>query len=313
MRRGGLAALFAALFLAVAPTAAEEEDGGSALERFIERNLSSAGREVRVSGFEGVLSSRARAAEITIADAAGVWLRLSGVELDWSRLALLRGDLRIDRLAAARIDLSRLPAPETAALPTPEAGPGFALPELPVSVAIGDIAAPNIAIGAEVLGEAVEIALEGRARIAGGAGSARLSVLRTDGREGRFVLDGSFDNATRQTRLLLDLAEGAGGIAATRLGLPGAPAIALSVAGEGPLEDFVARIALASEGTERLAGEVALRAPPEEPGTRRFAARLSGDLRPLLAPDYRAFFGPDATLALEGQRGAAGPEVGVER
>ena len=55
------------------------------LQGFIEDNLSDAGREVRIEGFAGALSSQATLDEMTIADDQGVWLTLRGVTLDWTR------------------------------------------------------------------------------------------------------------------------------------------------------------------------------------------------------------------------------------
>ncbi|HEX9857751.1 MAG TPA: translocation/assembly module TamB domain-containing protein, partial [Paracoccaceae bacterium] len=91
-----------------------------------------------------------------------------------------------------------------------------------------------------------------------------------------------------------------GGIAARLLGLPGAPAVELTVQGEGPISDYTAEVRLASDGAERLAGSVTLQAPAE--GGRAFRADLGGDLAPLFLPDYAAFFGPDVRLQTAGVR-----------
>ena len=146
-----LVAMLALAGMAPAQTAAEiseqVDDDRGFLTRLIEENLSSAGRVVRVTGFQGALSSRASVAEISIADDDGVWLVLRDVELVWSRSALLARRLEVNRLSAAEIDLRRPPLPEPG-LPSPEAGGGFSLPELPVSVRIGEIAAGRVTLGA---------------------------------------------------------------------------------------------------------------------------------------------------------------------
>ena len=66
-------------------------------------------------------------------------------------------------------------------------------------------------------------------------------------REGRLELDGAFSNLSDVLKLRLSLEEGADGIAANLLRLPGRPPLALAVSGEGPLSDFAADIALASK------------------------------------------------------------------
>ncbi|MFN6978568.1 MAG: translocation and assembly module protein TamB, partial [Gemmobacter sp.] len=299
--------LAVALSLALAaahplPAAAQEDDRGF-LTRLIEENLSGAGRAVRIEGFEGALSSTARIREMTIADDGGVWLSMRGVEMTWNRAALLRGRLEVNRLVAAEIDVPRAPqAGGDAALPSPEATP-FALPELPVSVEIGQISAGRVTLGAPLLGEALAITLDGGARLAGGEGTVRLEASRIDGRAGRVVLAGGYSNATRVLGLNLEASEAAGGIAATLIGVPGAPALDLSIAGEGPIDAYTAQIRLASDGAERLAGSVSLLSDGAESG---FAVDIAGDLAPLFLPDYRAFFGDRIVLVAAGQRAPTG-------
>ena len=87
------------ILLAILPCAAMAQDSDKDfLTGFLEQNLSSAGRIVTISGFQGALSSRATMAEMTIADDTGVWLTLRDVTLDWSQSALLSGQIVIDEL-----------------------------------------------------------------------------------------------------------------------------------------------------------------------------------------------------------------------
>lgn len=106
------------------PATAQEDDEGTRLERLIENALSSDGTSVTVRGFRGALSSQATMERMTIADEQGIWLTLENAELDWSRLALLRGRLQVDELSAERLELSRLPASGSSAPPPrPAAAP----------------------------------------------------------------------------------------------------------------------------------------------------------------------------------------------
>jgi translocation and assembly module TamB len=303
MRRTILA-LALALAAAAAPAlpAGAQPDDRGILTRFIEDNLSAAGRRVTIEGFEGALAAVARIDRLTIADDAGVWLSLRGVELDWNRLALLRGRLEVNRLVAAEIEVARAPLPgPRRGLPAPEATP-FALPDLPVAVAIGRIAAARVTLGPTLLGEPVVLGLKGALRLAGGEGEARLTAARIDGRAGRIALSGSYSNATRILALELAAAEAAGGIVATLAGIPGAPALDLAIAGHAPIDAWDGTIRLASDGAERLAGTVSLRAAA---GETRFAVDVAGDLAPLFLPDYRAFFGERIALVAHGRRTAA--------
>jgi len=281
----------------------ETDEGGGFLERLIEDNLSGADRDVRITGFAGALSSQATLDTLTIADADGIWLRLEDVTLDWTRSALLRGELKVNRLDARAITLARLPESERRITPEMAEAQPFELPDLPVSVEIGQIRAGTLTVGAPVLGEEVRLELIGNLFLAGGEGAASIDVTRLDGR-GKISLDARFDNADRMLAIDLALDESEGGIAATLLSLPGEPAVNLSIAGEAPLSDYEADLRLATNGTERLTGKFTLTAP--EGADTRFGARLSGDITPLLASEYRPFFGKDSRMTLSGTLGAAG-------
>ncbi|ESW62479.1 MAG: hypothetical protein Q27BPR15_00760 [Rhodobacter sp. CACIA14H1] len=293
----------AAIALCLLPCAAVAQDDRGYLTALLEDNLSGAGRAVVITGFEGALSSRATIERLTIADDAGVWITLDGVVLDWSRSALLRGVVDVSELSADRIVLERMPETGEEG-PSAEAG-SFALPDLPVSVNIGRLAADRIVLGEAVLGEALEGRLEASASLAGGEGAARVLLERLDaGPAGRLDLTASFANRTGQLDVDLVAEEEAGGIAVRKLGIPGAPSARLAVQGSGPVTDFVATVGLQTDGVERLAGTVELTGT--EDGARGFAVDLAGDLAPLWLPDYADFFGDRIALRAEGDRSAAG-------
>ena len=302
------AAILIALLALAFPALAQDEarDDRGFLQGLLEDTLSDAGREVRIEGFEGALSSRATIDELTIADDTGVWLTLRGVALDWSRKALLDGRLEVNELKAGEILLPRRPA--TAGEPAADKAPAqpFALPELPVAVNIARLAADKVVIGKAVFGQAAELSMAAALKLEAGDGSAAMAVKRTD-RPGALTLDASFANATGILALNMELTEGPNGIAATLLRLPGRPAVELAVKGTAPLSDYRADIRLATDGEPRLTGAVTLAAegPAEAPG-RRFGAELSGNMGPLFAPDLRPFFGDSARFALSGHSTADG-------
>lgn len=288
---------FLALALLPMPALAQTDDRGY-LTALLEDNLSGAGRQVVVTGFEGALSSQAKIAELTIADDAGVWLTLRDVVLDWNRTALFSGNVSVNELSAGEIIIARLPE-SPAEAPKPEAG-AFSLPELPVSVEIGKLSAAQISLGPEVLGQPVAGHLEAALSLVGGEGTASLVLERQDdGPEGRIALEASYSNANGNLAIDLSAVEGAGGIAASKLDLPGAPAVSLTIRGDGPFSDFSADVALASDGVDRLAGTVAVKAVSE--AITGFKVDLAGDLAPLFLPEYAAFFGNSVTLGAEGQ------------
>nr|MCU0911998.1 DUF490 domain-containing protein [Paracoccaceae bacterium] len=173
--RAYLAAAVLALMLALSTAALSQDTTSKAdrgfLQGLIEDNLSGIGREVRLVGFAGALSSRATIDELTVADAEGVWLSIRGAAIQWNRSALLRGRIEIAELSAGEIVVARTPvaSPEPG-LPDPAAKP-FRLPDLPVSVEIGTISADAVTLGAPLLGEEVAVSLGGSLRLSGGEGA----------------------------------------------------------------------------------------------------------------------------------------------
>lgn len=283
--------------------AQDEDDDRSFLTRTIEDALSGAGRDVRVEGFAGALSSEASFERMTIADRDGIWLTLENVTLNWSRTALLRGRLQVDQLRAESLAVPRLPVPEeTSALPSAEAS-GFdaSLPELPVSIDISSFEVATIELGEPIIGVPVKLGVTASARLDDDGLDVDLSANRLDEVNGSFDIEMVVDRETSQIEVDLKLDEAPGGIAARLANLPNQPSVFLSIAGQGPLDDFSADIDLATDGQPRLEGAVELLAfAPEEEGAdpdRQIKANLKGDITSLVATEYRDFFGPNVGLA----------------
>lgn len=298
MRNLFIAPLFATALSFTAPLVVQADDR-SYLTALLEDNLSGAGRKVTVTGFAGALSSRATIQQLTIADDQGIWITLDDVVLDWSRTALLSGEVIINELSASTITLARLPDQGEEEL-TPEAQPfTFALPELPVSVDIGEIRADQVVLGESVLGQALQGTLSAKMHLANGEGSGTLLIERQDdGPDGKIGLQASFVNETGLLILNLDAAEGADGIFANLLDLPGTPAAGLSLQGQGRLDDFAATFRLESDGEARLSGPITVKR--SDSGQTDFAARLAGNPAPLFLPGYADFLGTALKLNVSG-------------
>ncbi|HLQ19480.1 MAG TPA: translocation/assembly module TamB domain-containing protein [Tabrizicola sp.] len=287
----------------LAGPAVAQEDDRDYLTAFLEDTLSDAGRQVTVTGFAGALSSRATIEQLTIADDQGVWITLNGVVLDWSRSALFSGELNVSELSAKEIIVARLPQTDHG-VPDTEAS-GFSLPELPVSVSVDRVAAERIDLSEAVLGQPVTGTLEASMQLSGGEGQAKLDLLRTGGGPaGQITLDASYSNESRVLGLDLVAGEEAKGIVVSLLGIPGQPSASLTIQGEGPVDDFLASIRLATDGADRLQGTVEIMAA--EPSGHRLLADVAGDLAPLLAPEQVEFFGTEVALKLDARRTAAG-------
>lgn len=288
--------IFAFLLFVVQAASATAQDDKDMMTGYLETALSSSGYQVSITGFAGALSARATMKKLTIADEKGVWLVLSDVVLDWNRASVLRGEIDINELSAAQMDMPRLPE-SSGPTRSPEAKP-FALPELPVSLRIGKVSLKKVRLGQPVVGVAVEASVSGNVTLAAGQGAAKLAIVRQGGPDGTFNLNAGFANETRVLSLELSLREGADGIVANLLNLPEKPPLDLSIKGMAPLDDFTARVALSSAGRERLSGEISTQAGRDMlAGVARVAdADIRGDLTPLFAPQYRRFLGKDMAL-----------------
>ena len=265
------------------------------IEALLERQLSAEGRIVEIDGFTGALSAQAQMERLRISDDAGLWLQLEGVVLDWDRAALLRGRLDVNALTAERLQVLRAPAPAPG-VPSTQAS-GFRVPDLPIAIRVDRFALDRVELGAPLLGTALTARLEASAGLDDTGLDLQLLAERTDRQAGQIDLDLRFVRTEETLRVALRVAEPGGGVLAEALDLPDRPSVDLTIAGAGPLDAFAADLTLATDGAQRLGGDVTIRAD----GTgRAFGADISGDIRPLLQTDTRAFFGPQTRLAVSG-------------
>ena len=294
--------LFISFLILACPAHAQtvEEDKGYLVE-LLEENLSGDEQIVTINGFKGALSSEASIASITVADSQGIWLEMTGAKLIWTRSALLRGAIDVDELSAETLSILRPPIAD-ASLPSSEASP-FSLPDLPVSLSVDTLNISHINLGAQFLGEAITLSLAGSASLAGGDGSVDITATRLDQNRGTFSISGRFSNSTEMLDLDVALNEDANGIIARLLDLPDKPALSASIVGAGLISDYTAELGLATDGQNRLMGNVTL--SETELGS-DFSLNVQGDITPLFAPEYQSFFGPDVTLRSTGIAYSAG-------
>ncbi|SDW73478.1 autotransporter secretion inner membrane protein TamB [Ruegeria halocynthiae] len=305
MRRIVYPLLLSSAAITVPVVTAAQDEGGSMIEQFLQDTLSGDDQNVRVVGLQGALSSRATIQEITVADDEGVWLTIKDAELDWNRLALLRGRFSVNTLSAQEIDIAR--APGTTTKDTPPAAAetqAFQLPELPVSIEIGELRVVDLSLGEPLIGVAADLAVNGNLSLADGTLDTTLEIDRLDRAGDTIDLKAGFQNDSRQIDLDLTVAEASGGLIATALSIPDAPPIELTAKGSGPVTDFNADIGLSSDQQLRVTGQVRLRTA-EENGTASdgiaFTADVGGDLTPFLAEEMDTFFGTDTRLFVDGR------------
>jgi len=268
--------------IAIAQDVGEEQER-SRFVRFVERQISTPDRQIRLGEIRGALSSDVRISQITVADREGVWLVIEDAHLIWSRLALLRGRLSIDLLEADAIRVLRSPEPaEGDGEAIEEADEAFTLPSLPVSVIIDRLAVPRVEIAQGVIGPAAALSVDGSVRLAGGELDTDVSIERLD-RPGTLSLEASFDDETRRLAVDFIIEEPENGVIANALGIEGRPPVTFEIEGDGPLSDFSAGIRLDVAGETLLSGTTAIAG---ENGGLRFLADIDGDLSPIVPELY---------------------------
>lgn len=276
---------------------AEEEK--SYFLSFIENQLSAPNRRISFSGLNGVLSSEAKVGAITVADREGVWLRIENATLNWSRLALFRGNLSIQNLSAERVDLLRTPLPDSN-VPSPESS-SFSVPELPLSVHLDQLDIAKIHFGKDIFGLESEVSAKGKLALADGSLQSEFAINRLDGPGGKFDLKADFTNSTQKLDLNLQAEEPANGIIANLLKIDGRPPVKLDVQGAGVLDDLKIDLNLDADGKRILTGALTVdRKDSGQDKGRVFTARLNGPIAALVPQEFRDFFGADTKLSALG-------------
>jgi len=271
----------------------QDEQEKSRFIRFVEEQLSTPNRQIRLNGIQGTLSSNVRFESITIADENGVWLTIENPSLQWQRSALILGKLDISNLSADRIDWPRNPIPDEN-LPAPESS-GFSLPELPVSVDIGELAIGEAQFGEPVFGLASTLSLEGQISLGDGTLNTDLDITRLDGPGGQLALQAAYSNATTQLDLDLSLQEPADGVVANLIDIPERPPVSLTLAGGGQLDDLDLGLAFDVDSRRIATGSFRL-SDTLLTDDRRAELRLSGPLSSILPQQHRAFFGAETSI-----------------
>ena len=281
----------AGLALALVPTPL----GESLIEQLANDALDLPEGGARLEGLSISWSGDVSLARLTLTDPSGPYGTISDVALDWRPLALLTGEVRVNSLSAASIDLQRRPQP--AAEPT-EPSPTKGSLQLPVaSLRLDELDLPDIQLGAAVAGVPVRLAAK-----ASGAADAlpetftgRLDVTRIDGTAGALSADVTFAPAAGTLDFQLKANEPRGGLIARLAGIEDLPALDLDLNGSGPLTDWSARLALALDGRPTASGTARLSQAANS--ERRLTVDLGGDLAPLAPPAAGAVLAGQTQLA----------------
>ncbi len=199
---------------------------------------------VTIEGLSGRLPVTLGAHRLTIGDAQGSWLVVENLSLQWSPLALLSSTVHVDRLAAERLVLARLPVQEEASQ-TNEPGTS-----LPVKVELENLDVGRLELAAGIAGSTGRtFSLHAGLRLDSleqGQGEARLQEL-----EGQdlYLLAAQVD--TDGIRATVQAQERPEGMIASLAGLEAIGPLTLNARLQGP-RDAVAVVTSLTAGPARL-------------------------------------------------------------
>ncbi|MBV9757166.1 MAG: hypothetical protein JO047_08945, partial [Alphaproteobacteria bacterium] len=163
---------------------------------------------------------------IEVRDPQGVWAVVHGFALDWSPLALLHRDVKLEQVRAARVEVLRRPVPEPAPASTgPSSWYGF-------RVDIDRLSVARIELAPAVAGAPAALAATGEAHLSSAsAGRGGVAVTRLDA-PGGYTASG--DIAPGRVAAQLSLQEPAHGLIATAAALPDLGALLANASVAGP-------------------------------------------------------------------------------
>lgn len=191
------------------------------------------GGMVTVDGLDGRMPDQWRLAHVEVKDTQGVWLTLDNVTFDWSPLALLQKQVKIDALTAGAITVTRLPVAPASAPAAPESASSGPLSLPPVHLALETLRIRTLSLPASLTGHPATLALQGDASVNSLTdGKADILIQRQDS-PGRYEVHATL--AAEGPGLSVALDEPADGLLSGLAKMPTLGAIHVAAAVQGPL------------------------------------------------------------------------------
>ncbi|KQQ70598.1 hypothetical protein ASF70_17055 [Rhizobium sp. Leaf321] len=271
-------ALGVVLFVALTPF------GGNIAAERISALVSTPDRKVSFSRPEGLLSGDLRIDSLTLSDKDGAYAEIGGIEVDWSPSALVSGVFRADRVSATTVNFIRPPQPD-ATITTQSTTKSSGSP-LPVGIRVAQIDLPDINLSQALSGRDFALSVKGSIDATGPNISLKLEATRKDEMDAKASADIVYAPSENRLQLKASVSEPQGGLLARLLRLPGAPAVALGLDGEGPLSNWAGRLVGNVDGAPVISvdGKHVL----VDNGAHRVEIIGGGQLATLMPPAFRS-------------------------
>lgn len=269
---------------------AQTDAGRGFIARQIESAVSDKTMTIRVTALDGNIFGAFGVGGIAVANADGGTLDITGLQVAWHPLALLRGVVDIDRIEIqAIVDSGFFDGAANAEAEPSSGGP----PAIPVGIRLAALRVGDIDLGSAMFGERIRLALNGALDLDSNlAGLAlALHLARTDGGTG--LADISLDYRARPARFALQakIDEPDGGLIGRLAGLPEKTPLAIELDGAGPPDKWAGKLtaaagSLASASADLTVAAAETGASVSLAGSSEFSALLPESLRPLAGPQF---------------------------
>lgn len=302
---GGLLAAIIALVVVVVLVGGFSRSGSQFLADQIASLISTDTQQITLTGTGPLLSSEFSVDRVTIADREGVYASIEDLTLDWTPQDLIRKRFTAERIAAREVTISRAPLPSEE--PQAETDEPFSLP---LGIDIETIDLPLINIGAALAERDYALSAQGSLEILGDTIASRLTATRIDEPGNNAVVDLLYAPNDNQLRINLDYQEPPAGLLGQQLQLPGQPALAIEVDGDGPLDTWAGQISASLDGNRTITVDTTHTLNAD--GTRKITANGGGNFAGLMPPELRDIFAGETSIDLAAALGTDG-SVTIER
>jgi translocation and assembly module TamB len=183
------------------------------------------GGSVEVSELDGDFWGQVSIGRIDLQDAAGTWLTVDALQLDWRPGRLLTGELALDRLQARNIKLERMPV--SAAV-----SKAAAKLSLPLAIDLRSLVVDHLELAPALAGDAADFSISGKLALSAiNRGQIELQINRLR-KQGAYRLQALLTDDGLQAQLSLQ--EAAAGPLATLAGLNNQEELNLNASLSGP-------------------------------------------------------------------------------